>query len=409
MKTLESHYRKQLEKEILTALCSRPEYLLNFEFWLSDFTDHSNKKIFEAMKQLREINQPISLVTLSGSLEMSEISGLFTDEIFDLQSPKNFIEAAKKLREDTIRHLLFQKVEQCGDSYEFMQFVETLRNAGIAYSVQTFEKEFEGYEEEYRRVQQLQAKGESIGILTEWPEFNKKIALMPHDFIVVGARTSVGKTAFALNLAIQAAIYGQKVLFISMEMSRQSIFDRIFANLIKQDSWKLKYGKANIEFLRQEMAAIKDKFFFVYAPTATTELVANLASKSHFDLVVVDYLQLLKDKSNKSENESLRLGRVSSALKAIAGQQKCVVLSPAQLNRESEKGKREPNLSDLRDSGCIEQDADTVLLLHRENRESVEAKLIIAKNRNGALGDLYFAYSPSQNIFKEVKNIYKPT
>lgn len=408
MKTIENHYRKQLEREILTAICSRPDYLNSFEFWVSDFMDNSNKQVFEAVKKLREINQPVSLVTLSEYVGMDRISNLFGKDIFDLDSLKEFTEAAKKLREDTVKHLITNRLEQSIDSYEFIQFVENLRDAGIAYAVQPFEKEFEAYEEEYRRVKELQDKGESIGILTDWKEFNSKVALMPHEFTVIGARPSVGKTAFALNLAIQAASYKQKVLFVSLEMTRQSIFDRIFANLTCQNSWKFRYAKVNLDFVRQEMAAIKDYFFFVYAPTATTELVANLSAKTHYDMVVVDYLQLLNDKGSKGENEALRLGRVSKALHGIAAQQKCVVVSPSQLNRDSEKSKREPTLADLRDSGAIEQDADNVLLLHREDRESVEAKLIIAKQRNGALGTLNFFYNPSQNIFKEgAKNIYK--
>lgn len=406
MKKLETQFRNALEREVLTQILSRPDLLNHFEFWVSDFEDPMHRDVWLAVKHLKEINQTINLINLHDAIEdkgilMSDVSSMFTSDFFQVP---DFTEAAKKLREDTIRNLLFRKINDCGDSYEYLKFTDSLRDAGIAYSIQSFEKEFEGYEEEYLRVRQLQEAGESVGILTEWKEFNRKVSLMPNDFVVVGARTSIGKTAFALNLAIQAAANKQKVLFVSMEMGRQSIFDRLFANLIQRNSWDFKLAKVNLELMKQEMAAIKDHFFFVHAPTATTDLVANLASKSKFDLVIVDYLQLLKDRSTKGETENLRLGRISSALKMIAGQRKCVVVSPAQLNRDSEKAKREPTLADLRDSGCIEQDADTVLLLHRDDRESAKARVIIAKNRNGSVGFVNFAYLPSLNKFTEAKD-----
>jgi replicative DNA helicase len=207
-------------------------------------------------------------------------------------------------------------------------------------------------------------------------------------------------------MSVRAAAFQQKTLFLSMEMSRSNIFDRVFANLLQENSRDLQFARIPFERIAQEASAIASRWRFVNAPDLTSDMIGSIMAKSSFDLVVVDYLQLLKDAPRKGENENNRLGRISGKLKQLAARHDCVIIAAAQLNRNSEKSDRAPYLADLRDSGCIEQDADKVLLLHREKRDSTEMEAIIAKNRTGELGTVNFAYLPQKNVFKEIDSIY---
>jgi replicative DNA helicase len=401
MKTLEHHERTKLETEILWAICARPEFLHEFELTDSHFAHPLNKKVFHAIKELHNLNQPISLLTLSDVAPLSELKTYFEENVFNIYTSRDFLIAAERLHEDVVRYQLINKIDMCGDSLEYMRFVDSLRQLSHGYNLQSFSEYFETYANEYQERQTRLESGGSIGLILDWKYFNEKIALTPADYVVLGARTSVGKTTFALNVAIQAAAFGHKVLFITTEMVESNITDKILAYLTKTNSWQYKYGHADLSSARTEINAIKDNFFMVYAPSATTDTVVKLASKAKFDLIVVDYLQQLKDTGGQTENH--RLGGISSRLKQIAGQNKCVVLAPCQLNRDSEKNNREPNLADLRDSGSIEQDADMVLLLHREKRDLPEVELIIAKNRNGALGRVSMAFNGPYCMFVESK------
>lgn len=402
MKTLDKNARTQIENEILTSICQRPDFFDLYPLKPSMFFHEGARQIFERMMDLHGANLPITPLSLLDIIELpSVISQLFTDPCFDVYP--HFQKACEILEEDYVRTRINRLTDQCGDSLEYYKQIDQLYKLRESSLVVNFDQELQKYENEYK-ASKTRAEQGGLGIVHEYAKLADKVPMLPSELIVVGARTSVGKTAFSLNLAVQAAIYGQKTLFVSMEMGRKQIFDRIFSQLLNEDSYKLKYGKVDFELIRQEAIAIKNNFFFVEAPNATTDLVRTLASKKNYDMIVVDYLQLLKDQPIKYENENQRLGKVTSALKAIALQNKCVVLAPAQLNRDSEKNSRRPNLSDLRDSGNIEQDADVVLLLHRESRESTLTDLIVAKNRNGSLGDINFMFNPAKNIFLELKS-----
>ena len=188
-----------------------------------------------------------------------------------------------------------------------------------------------------------------------------------------------------------------------MEMNTESIIDRIVTNVTKNHLKDVKNSKPDIEYIQNELQTINGNLYLLHSPIATSETVSKLASKMHFDLIIVDYLQLLRDLPNRGEMEVYRIGRVLKNLKRIAGENNCVLVTPSQLNRGSEKQNRKPTLADLRDSGCIEQDADVILLIHREERDSVTANVIVAKNRNGKAGvEIEMKYSPSMNIFKEI-------
>lgn len=402
MKTLDTQLRNQLESEILRMLLQRPDMFYSSTLQRSDFSYGVHAKIFDRMSELMLAGKDLSLVYfLSGDYSVSEVTYLFSEELL-VKTPSDLKAAIAELKEDVARNSIIRLTQQSGNSIDFLEHIDAMRKISTVYSLDSFEKQFDLYEQEYREIQQRNKEGQAVGLITGYKNFNEKVGLAPCDLCIIGARTSIGKTTFALNVAIEAAAFGQKVLFVSMEMPRKQIFDKICARLMRQPISSFKYGRTNLSTCKNELKAIASNFYFVFAPSCTSNDVQSIASlMPSVDLIIVDYLQLLKDAPQKGETENLRLGRITGKLKMIAGRANCTLIAPAQLNRESEKQEREPRLSDLRDSGCIEQDADQVLFLHRVSRESTLAKIIIAKNRHGALDEIQFNFNPSWGWFEE--------
>lgn len=398
MKTLSPHERNALECEILGRIIQRKDLLNSASITEDDFKSGLNKKLFRAI----EDTPNVSLAILANDFDIIDIKYLFETSyiptVFDFMSAYNF------LKEDNTRHSINRATEQCGDSLEYLDFIDTLKAIQTPLNMESFDEHIEKYGKEHEEIAERLRSGQSAGLLIGWNKFNEYISLFGGDYAVLGGRTSIGKTTFSLNMAIEAAMMGEKVAFISLEMPRKHIFDKICACLAREEIYKYKYAKKPFENSKAILEQLEGNLDFFYLPACTTVNIRQILSKKKFDLVVVDYLQLLKDKGS-NETENLRLGKISGNLKLTAGEFKCVVLVTAQLNRESEKQNREPRLSDLRDSGCIEQDADIVMLLHRENRECIDSKLIIAKNRVGKTGNVEFLFNPEWGYFKENNEI----
>lgn len=242
-------------------------------------------------------------------------------------------------------------------------------------------------------------------IVTFWDRLDDCLQLQKKHLMVLGARPSIGKSAWALNFALNAARANHKVLFISIEMDEEQMLDRLCALLVGVDSKKIAGGVVDVEEIKKTaINLIKgDSLIIKYSPRLTSsDLFTLVKTLGKFDLVVIDYLQLLKDPLNSNLTEAQRIGKITGNLKMLAGEQDCAVLALSQLNRENEKMKRKPVLSDLRDSGCIEQDADIVALLHREDRTAKVAFVDIAKNRHGSCESIPFSFDPPTTKFTEI-------
>jgi replicative DNA helicase len=211
----------------------------------------------------------------------------------------------------------------------------------------------------------------------------------------------MGKTAFALNIAHHVVVTAkQRVGVFSLEMSREELVDRLLVSQADIDAWRLKTGRLDQQDfmkLSDAMGVLADAQLFIDDSPGLTIFemrtrARRLMTEHHIDFLVVDYLQLAQGRTK--DNRVQEVGEISQGLKNIARELKIPVLALAQLSRAVEsRGERVPQLSDLRESGSIEQDADVVMFLYRKDddvRESVNLK--IAKHRNGALGDidLYF-------------------
>lgn len=406
MQTFENKDREILEIEILKTIVSRPDLLDSEELSGKYFSNAYTRKVFAAIVELKLEGREISFISLLEKVEI-ETAKFFTDTDFTIwHLPKEFSESCERLREDWTRTQLMRELETAKTSNEYLQFISTLSQNGM-FDFPTISEHLQQYEKNYIKTQKAIEEGKNVGITFGWSKFEKDITIRHGDIVIVGAGTSIGKTTFALNMAIEAAGNFQKVLYISMEMEREEIFDKTFARLTSMDSKEYTLAKVKLDHAKREFEAIQNNFNFLFAPSCTTQTVRKAIRKSgKVDLVIIDYLQLLSDPMMRGEVRATQVGRMTAELKRMAGEFHCAIVLPCQLNRVGQQQTR-PNINNLRESGSIENDANIVLLLHRgEERASEAMEVIVEKNRLGkAHFSLWFNLNPRTSYVKET---YEP-
>ena len=237
--------------------------------------------------------------------------------------------------------------------------------------------------------------------------------LQNSDLIILAARPGVSKTSFAMTVAANAAIkYGRNVAFFSLEMDGVQLAQRLLCSQAQIDQSRVRSGKLNDDEKRKIFAAvplINQAPLFVddNADLGIMELMSKarqLKHKGHLDLLIIDYLQLMK--TGKEENRAVAIGAISRGLKILAKELQIPVIALAQLSRKvEEKGRERPQLSDLRESGSIEQDADMVWFVERpfvqthKDEDRYKATLIVAKHRNGSVKDIDMSFVPEFTTF----------
>ena len=237
--------------------------------------------------------------------------------------------------------------------------------------------------------------------------------LQNSDLIILAARPGVGKTSFAMTVAANAAItYHKNVAFFSLEMDGVQLAQRLLCSQAQIDQSRVRSGRLNDDEKRKIFAAvpmINQAPLFVddNADLGIMELMSKarqLKHKGHLDLLIIDYLQLMK--TGKEENRAVAIGAISRGLKILAKELQIPVIALAQLSRKvEEKGRERPQLSDLRESGSIEQDADMVWFVERpfvqthKDEDRYKATLIVAKHRNGSVKDIDMSFVPEYTTF----------
>ena len=237
--------------------------------------------------------------------------------------------------------------------------------------------------------------------------------LQNSDLIILAARPGVGKTSFALTIAANAAIdYNKHVAFFSLEMDGMQLAQRLLCSRAEVDQSKLRNGKLNRDEMNKiiaKVAPINQSPLYVddNADLGIMELMSKARQLKHrgqLDLLVVDYLQLMK--TGNEENRAVAIGNISRGLKILAKELHIPVIALAQLSRKvEEKGRDRPQLSDLRESGSIEQDADMVWFVERafvrthKEEDKFSAELIVAKHRNGSVKDIPMTFIPEYTTF----------
>lgn len=274
--------------------------------------------------------------------------------------------------------------------------------------------------EEYQRLEEIYRNADLYsGITSGYPSLDKMISgFNPSDLIIIAARPSMGKTAFALNTAFNAASAGKSILIFSLEMSSSQILQRLLSiksgigiqkiknGFLKDDDWK-KLGNAS-NFLGNFHINIADIPNITVIEMRATARRMKAAGK--LDMIIVDYLQLIKGSNLRIENRQQEISEISRSLKGLARELDVPVIALSQLSRAVEqRADRRPMLSDLRDSGAIEQDADIVAFLYRDGYYNEknditngDTEIIIGKQRNGPVGTVKLKFIPELAKFIEV-------
>ncbi len=392
-----------------------------------DFYRKDHRTIFRAITQLSEEGQPYDIVTVAEWLEnhqlLDEAGGMRNLAALAENTPSasNISAYADIVRKRSILRQLISATTDINDTVFNPQGRSSEQI--LEYAEQTVfeiaERENQGRKsyldiKEYlkgalERIDELFHKDSPItGIATGYDDLDMKTAgFQRSDLIIVAGRPSMGKTAFAINVAEQAAIKGKlSVAVFSMEMPGEQLAMRMMSSLGRIDQHKIRTGKLDDEDWPRLTSAVsilqESRMFIDDTPALTpSELRARCRriSREHgLDLVVVDYLQLMQV-AGTSENRATEISEISRSLKAMAKELSVPVIALSQLNRslESRTDKR-PVMSDLRESGAIEQDADVILFIYRDevyDEESVDkgiAEIIIGKQRNGPIGKVKLSF-----------------
>ena len=275
--------------------------------------------------------------------------------------------------------------------------------------------------ENYKHLEELQKSGsDAVGIKTHFSEIDKMLVGMGKgDLIIIGARPGVGKTSLALNIATNVAIKGHKTVAIfSLEMSCEQLVSRMLASEGSIDSYKMRKGdleSKDWENLAKAAGVLAETEILIDDSTGitATSMKAKLRRVKDLGLVVIDYLQLMQGEKH-TDNRVQEVSDISRNLKLLAKELGVPVITLAQLSRTSEKENKKPVLSDLRDSGAIEQDADTIMFLSRDYykndpEKENQADCIIAKNRHGSTGTVILGWSGQYTRFSTMEtNMSEP-
>ena len=408
-----------------------------------DFYTRTHKLIFEAMTALAEIGDPIDLITISESLEKNnQLSGIggfaYLAEIAkNTPSAANIDAYASIVRERAVVREMIGVANEIAEagfnpegrtSHDLLDFAEskvfkiaeqrTKSSDGPQSIHNILEKTVDKIEELYQSPQDG-----VTGVSTGYADLDKMTTgLQPSDLIIVAARPSMGKTTFAMNLAEHAAITQDKpVLIYSLEMPSEQIMMRMLASLGRINQTKVRTGQLDDDDwarLSSTMGLLmeKGKMYVDDASGLTPTDVRSRARRIARDhggisMIMVDYLQLMRVPS-LSDNRTLEIAEISRSLKALAKELQCTVVALSQLNRTLEqRADKRPINSDLRESGSIEQDADLIMFIYRDevyNEDSTEkgiAEIIIGKQRNGPIGKVRLTF---QGQFSRFDNYAGP-
>jgi replicative DNA helicase len=413
-----------------------------------DFSLDSHQRIYRVMIDLMAVGHAVDLITVMDALtkkrELDAIGGAAYLSFLTEGIPRNpNIESYVRIVKDKslLRQLLgifndgmVLASDQTEDATKVLNDIE-VRLADVADSA--IQRGFSGIPEivanSFGSIDALYEQGREVtGLATHYIEFDKMTSgLQNSELIIIAARPSMGKTAWAINIAQNCAVRDGKVVAVfSLEMSKESLLRRMLASEAMVGSRKLQTGFIPREDKGKLIAALDrlmgSKMFVDDTPGIT---LAEMRAKARrlrqqegaLDLIVIDYLQLMtgsKAQGKGFENRTQEVSSISRGLKALAKELQVPVVALSQLSRGSEQrtGDKKPLLSDLRESGSIEQDADVVAFIHREeyyDRENEDikgqAEIIIAKQRNGPTGVCKLAYLADFTRFENLDTMHGET
>ncbi|MDO5015217.1 MAG: replicative DNA helicase [Clostridia bacterium] len=405
------------------------------------FYDPYHRSIFSIILELTEFDKPIDPIVIANSfIKISGINeadgkkyildlaqsffdsaniGAYVDILREkfyyrilIEISQNLISSAKK--ETTKADALIELAEQ--QIYDIRQGKTTHQPERIGEII---------VEKVIKRLEQISTDNENredyLGIPTGFSDLDKVLTgLNKSDLIVVGARPAMGKTSFALNIAKNVALKeNKKVLFFSLEMSKEQLAERVLSTEAQIDSFKFRTGNFNdsdwVGISKTAEKLLSAPLFFDDTSEITIgEMKSKVRALKDVDLVVIDYIQLMKS-ARRIDNRVQEVSEITRSLKIMAKELNIPVLVLAQLNRAPDRGgDHRPSISELRESGSIEQDADIVMLLYREdyyndsdddpqNKEVNRVQVIVGKNRHGETRQIDLAWDPKYTRFSTIE------
>jgi replicative DNA helicase len=428
----------EAEQSVLGAVLIDRDAVIEVAEFLrpEDFYRQAHGRIYRAMLDLFERGEPIDIVTVSESLERSgdleTIGGRSYLGTLSGQTPTavHAVQYARIVeRKALLRNLIGAAGKIAGIGYEdpaeVQEAIDRAESELFAVSQRRVAAGFLPLRtllhDAYDRLDYLHAhRGEISGVRTGYNDLDQlTTGLQKSDLVIIAARPSVGKTSLALNIAEHAAVRDRRSVGVfSLEMSKEQLVLRLLSSVASIDSQRLRTGfLEELDFARiaPAMNALSEAPVYIddTPNISTMELrtkARRLQAESGLDLVIVDYLQLMQATStSRDANRVQEVSEISRGLKALARELKVPVIALSQLSRQPEmRESREPRLSDLRESGSIEQDADLVLFLWRERERGADdqdaagevVKLKLAKHRNGPTGEISLWFKKAQTRFE---------
>jgi replicative DNA helicase len=405
-----------------------------------DFYVKRHGLIFTAMLDLYEQRQPIDLLTLANKLEgLGELKNVggsaYLTEVVDQVPTAAHVAHYGEIvaHKATLRRLIQAATKITGLGYDenapldglLDSAEQTLFDVSQKNLKQNFIPISSVLAESFDRLDELHRdKGKLRGVPTGFHALDAKLAgLQKSDLIILAARPSMGKTTLALNIAQHVAVKeGIPVGVFSLEMSKEQLIDRLLAGEAGVDSWRLRTGNledSDFPKINHAMALLSDAPLFIDDSSMTNVMemrtkARRLQSEHDLGLIIVDYLQLMSGRhSSSGDNRVQEVSEISRSLKGLARELNVPVIAISQLSRSVEsRNPQIPQLSDLRESGSIEQDADVVMFIYREdyyNQESERhgmADILIQKHRNGPTGKVELYFQPEQLMFRSVDHAH---
>ncbi len=392
-----------------------------------DFYNEAHRKIFSSVIEMTEKNEPVDIITLSDALKNRKMldavggTAYLASLVDNVPSAANVANYAKIVKEKAIlRGLIGSATQIINSCYETGTDVdEVLDQAEHSIFEISENKVRPSFSElrdivksSFKSIESLYSRKELItGVPTGFDKLDDLTSgLQNSDLIIVAGRPSMGKTAFALNIAQFAALEGQiTVAVFSLEMSKEQLAFRLLASEARVDSQRLRkgfLGETDWPKLTAAAGRLSDAKLYIDDTAAITVLEMKaksrrLKAEKNLGLIVVDYIQLMRGTGGSRDSREQEISEISRSLKALAKELSVPVIALSQLNRQVEsRTNRRPQMADLRESGAIEQDADVIAFIYRDevynksedNPDKGTAEIIVAKQRNGPTDTVKLAF-----------------
>lgn len=405
-----------------------------------DFFYKANQVIFDTMKELDARGDRIELDTIGmalvGNTLFNEVGGVsylvtISNEAFGVPSIKS---PCKTVKEFSTRRKLAKVAQQTlgtlerpdGKFLKCAEYIQSIKDQLDEITQEVAERHYDSLElSAAAAINELEAlaNGSFKGIMTGFCDLDKLLAgLRPGSVTIIAARPGMGKTAFALNIVMNAALFNKiPSAVFSLEMTKKELAMRVISSISKVDSNAMRNGDLKDKDWEALLYSLnvyhKAPFFIDDTPALSIATLRDRAKRlkqeQNIQLLVVDYLQLMTSASKRVTSREQEVADISRGLKLIAKELDLPVICLSQLNRASEtRSDKRPFLSDLRESGSIEQDADNILFIHRDDyynrdQKNNKAEIIVAKQRSGSTGAVNMIWDGSTTTFKSFQE-YEP-